>query len=113
MFSKLRSSIAGVYAWRVGALKAVPSSAESLAKAGAERQRMTDAADLAFRQAFALCPYSPEAVCRYADFLAAQGRKEDAISVLETGLRQAGSRGRGFSGEISKALAELKPQKEP
>ena len=89
MFSKLRSTIAGVYAWRVGALKVVPTPGEYVAPPGAERQRMSKAADLAFRQAFALCPYSPEIVFRYAGFLAAQGRKEDAISVLETGLRCA------------------------
>ncbi len=51
MFSKLRSSIAGVYAWR----------AQHFTNAG-EKDRMNDAADFAFRQAWALCPCSPEAV---------------------------------------------------
>jgi beta-lactamase regulating signal transducer with metallopeptidase domain len=113
MFSKLRDSIAGVYAWRVGALKVVPTSAENLAQPGAERQRMSSAADLAFRQAIALCPYSPEAVCRYADFLVAQGRKEDAISVLETGLRHAASHGGNGSVDMALIVAGLKAQKAP
>jgi len=110
MFSKLRSTIAGVYAWRVGALKAVPTTGEYVAPPCAEHQRMSKAADLAFRQAFALCPSSPEAVLRYADFLVAQGRKQDAISVLETALRCAGPVERD---QIAKALAALKVQKAP
>ena len=108
MFSKLRSSIAGVYAWRVGALKVVPTPGENLAQSPTERQRMSDEAEFAFRQAFGLCPYSLETTMRYANFLVAQGRKEDAILVLETGLRQAGLHGHGFSDEFSKALAALK-----
>ena len=40
MFSKLRSSIAGLYAWRA-----------QHAKDAAEKKRMNDAADFAFRQA--------------------------------------------------------------
>jgi beta-lactamase regulating signal transducer with metallopeptidase domain len=110
MFSKLRSTIAGVYAWRVGALKAVPTPGEYVAPPGAEGQRMSSAADLAFRQAFALCPYSPETVFRYAGFLAAQGRKEDAIALLETALRCAEPAERD---QIAKALADLKGQKAP
>lgn len=109
MFSKLRSTIAGVYAWRVGALKAVPTTGEYVAPPGAERQRMSSAADLAFRQAFALCPSSPETVFRYADFLVAQGRKENAISLLETGLGCAKPTDRD---QIAKTLAALRTQKE-
>ena len=67
----------------------------------------------AFVHAPALCPYSPEAVIRYADFLVAQDRKEDAMAVLETGLRLQGSPARGFSDDIAKALAGLKAQKAP
>jgi beta-lactamase regulating signal transducer with metallopeptidase domain len=110
IFSKLRSALAGVYAWRVGAVKNIPTPGEYLAPDGAERQRMSDAADLAFRQALALCPYVPEAVIRYADFLAAQGRKEDAIAVLETGLRHQDSPDHSLSDDIAKALAALKAQ---
>jgi len=76
MYSKLRSSIGGVYAWR--------------AKNGAsteEKTRLAKEADFVFRQAFALCPYSPEAVFRYANLLAEQGRKDDALLVAETAER--------------------------
>jgi len=113
MFSMLRCTIAGFYAWRVGALKEVPTPAEYLAPPGAERQRMAGAADLAFRQAFALCPYSPETVFRYSDFLLAQGRKKDAISMLETSSRMTGWMDPDSSGQIAKALADLQSQKSP
>jgi len=71
--SKLRSSIAGVYAWRV-----------TKSKTPAEKTRMIKEADFAFRQAFALCPYSSEAVFRYANFLVEQGRKKEALLVAQT-----------------------------
>src|SRR5207237_128771 len=71
-FSKLRSSIGGVYAWRI-----------STANSDAERQRMTSAADLAFRQALALCPYSPEAVFRYINLLLPK-RLDDAVIIART-----------------------------
>jgi hypothetical protein len=130
MFSKLRCAIAGVYAWRVTAIKAAPADGYKVTTAEVYESNaagdwigppyttqyipfqfqpsLIAAADLAFRQAFALCPSSSEAICRYADFLVAQGRKADALAVLETGLRHAGS-----SGDISKALAGLKAQKAP
>jgi len=60
-FSKLRSSIAGVYAWRFRRA-ALP---EDVFKAHPEWPSLFKETDLAFRQAFALCPYSPEAVFRY------------------------------------------------
>ena len=72
-FSKLRSSIAGVYNWRI----ANPKSA-------VEQQRMLKEADFAFRQAFAFCPYSPEAVFRYAQLLINTGRYDDALLVAST-----------------------------
>jgi len=75
-FSKLRSSIAGVYAWR----------AEN-ANSTVEKQQMTQEADFAFRQAFALCPYSPEAVYRYTNLLMNQNRKAEALMVAQTGFR--------------------------
>ena len=76
MFSKLRSSIAGVYAWR-----ATEASDPS------EKKRMIQAADFGFRQAFALCPYSPEAVFRYVNLLTGEARSEDALRVAEAALR--------------------------
>ena len=72
-FSKLRSAIGGVYAWRA-----------THATESAEKKRMGSEADFAFRQALALCPYSPEAVFRYVQFLLSQNRQKDAVLVAET-----------------------------
>jgi hypothetical protein len=83
-FSKERSSIAGLYAWR----------AQHAADA-AERERMNDAADFAFRQAWALCPYSPEAVFRYVNFLLSQNRFADALVVAETAAKFPSATGTG------------------
>lgn len=73
MFSKSRSAIAGLYDWR-----------SQHANNAAEKKRMARAADFAFRQAWALCPYSPEAVYRFVNFLLSQNRFEDALYVAET-----------------------------
>ena len=73
MFSKTRSSIGGVYQWRA-----------NNPKSPAEKKRMTEEADLAFRQAFAFCPISPEAVFRYVNLLLADGRIEDAQRIAMT-----------------------------
>ena len=82
-FSKLRSSQAGVYAWRA------QRAADVL-----ERQRVTDAADFAFRQSWALCPYSPEAVFRYVNFLLGQKRMADALVVAETAAQMPVNQGK-------------------
>src|SRR5207302_2368867 len=82
-FSKWRSGIAGIYAWRVGALNGVPTPPEYLAQTGVDRERMIKEADFAFRQAFAFCPYSPEAVFRYVNFLNSQNRTTDALRIAE------------------------------
>lgn len=75
-FSKLRSSIGGLYAWR----------AQQATDAG-EKKRMNDAADFAFRQSWALCPYSLETVFRYGSFLISQNRRADALLVAETAAK--------------------------
>jgi tetratricopeptide (TPR) repeat protein len=75
-FSKLRSSIAGVYAWRM-----------SNAKNSDDQQRMMKEADFAFKQAFAYCPYSPEAVFRYVNVLLSANRIDDAIRIVQTCLK--------------------------
>jgi hypothetical protein len=95
-FSKLRSSIAGLYAERT-----------RTAKAPVERQRMNDAADFAFRQAFALCPYSPEAAFRYINLLISQGRIEDALMLAQTASDAAPS-----NGQFRNLIQELKRIKE-
>ena len=48
---------------------------------------MIKEADFAFRQAFALCPYSPEAFSRYVNFLVPQHRLDDALLVASTCLK--------------------------
>lgn len=77
-FSKLRSSIGGVYAWRVND----PNNRSPLVQ-----QRMQKEADFAFRQAFAFCPYSPEAVFRYVNLLLQFSRIDDALIVARTCLK--------------------------
>jgi hypothetical protein len=72
MFSKLRSSIAGLYAWRM-----------NQAAAAVEKASMAHEADIAYRQALALCPYSPDAVKGYSDFLKSLNRDSDAVLVTE------------------------------
>ncbi len=66
-YSKLRSAQAGVYLWRA-----------KHSQSPEETQRMEKAADLACRQAFALCPSSPEALFRYVSLLVDQKRFQDA-----------------------------------
>ena len=83
IFSKLRSSIAGLYAWRLGPL----APPEYKPKTEADKQALVTEADFAFRQAFALCPYSPEAIFRYVLFLLQSNRLDDAQLIAETGLK--------------------------
>jgi len=83
MFSKERSSIAGLYAWRA-----------QHATNAAEKKRMNDEADFAFRQSFALCPYSPEAVNRYVNLLLSESRSADALLVAETAAKMPPMKGR-------------------
>jgi tetratricopeptide (TPR) repeat protein/phage shock protein PspC (stress-responsive transcriptional regulator) len=78
-FSKLRSAIGGLYTWRVNhcttqlqTLFANPNQANFASERDrllAEQQRMIKEAEFAFRQSFAFCPYSPEAVYRYINLL--------------------------------------------
>jgi hypothetical protein len=82
MFSKERNSIAGLYAWRA-----------QHATDTAEKKRMNDAADFAFRQAWALCPYSPEAVFRYVNLLMSEQRFSDALLVAETATKMPAMKG--------------------
>jgi tetratricopeptide (TPR) repeat protein len=79
-FSKLRSSIAGMYAWRLG--RDCPP--EFAPKNNADMQALVRETDFAFKQAFAFCPYSPEAVFRYVNFLLQFNRLDDALIVAQT-----------------------------
>jgi tetratricopeptide (TPR) repeat protein len=85
-FSKLRSSIAGIYAWRLGVLSGVPTPSEYLPKNQNEQQQLMKEADFALKQAFAFCPYSPEAAFRYINFLIQFNRLDDALLVAQTCL---------------------------
>ena len=91
MLSKLRSAIAGLYAWR----------AQHAGDAG-EKERMNGAADFAFRQAWALCPYSSEAVFRYVNLLLSENRAADALQVAETAGKMPALQ--GSDGEQMRAL---------
>ena len=93
MFSKDRSAGAGMYVWR----------ARNTTDPG-EKERMNQAADFAFRQSWALCPYSPEAVFRYIEFLMARHRTADALLVTETAAKFRGT-DEGVTQEQIKALA--------
>jgi thioredoxin-like negative regulator of GroEL len=77
-FSKLRSSIGGVYAWRISD----PNNHNP-----AIQQRMIKEAEFAFKQAFAFCPYSPEAVFRYVNLLLTFQRLDDALLISSTCLK--------------------------
>ncbi len=74
-FSKLRTSIGGLYAWRA------EHSMDT-----EERNRMYDAADLAFRQGYAICPVLPEAIWHYVNLLLSRQRSDDAILIVKTSL---------------------------
>ena len=77
-FSKLRSSIGGIYAWRIGD----PNNRNPVVQ-----QRMIKEAEFAFKQAFAFCPYSPEAVFRYVNLLLGMRRFEEAYIIASTCLK--------------------------
>ena len=81
-FSKLRSSIGGIYAWRLS-----PSTPWSIGlRARPSGTALIREANFSFLQSFAFCPYSPEAVFRYAQLLLQMQRVDDAVLVAETCL---------------------------
>ncbi len=82
-FSKLRSSIGGVYAWRLN--PGIPP--EFRPKTNEEFQRLIKEANYTFMQAFAYCPYSPEAVFRYINLLLQLNRLDDAMLIVQTCLK--------------------------
>jgi len=99
MFSKLRSSLAGHYAWRM-----------QHATGATERERMAREADFASRQAWALCPDSPEAVFRYVALLMEQKRIADAVLVVEAAAQMPSMQGQ--EGRVMRDLVvQLKSQK--
>jgi hypothetical protein len=95
LFSKLRASLAGLFAWRV-----------MDGKGSAKSDLMLGAADFAFRQAWALCPRSPEAVFRYINLLATHRRFDDACLLAATGAKLDGD-----NPQLGYLTAELKKMK--
>jgi hypothetical protein len=96
MFSKERSSIGGLYAWRA-----------QHATDAAETKRMNEAADFAFRQSWALCPYSPEAVFRYVNLLEGEKRFSDALLVAETAAKMPEMKGKDGA-QVRNLVSQLK-----
>ena len=92
-FSKLRSSIAGVYNWRITHPKVTPE----------EQRRMIKEAEFAFKQAYAFCPYSPEALFRFINLLLSTGRVEDALLLAVTSKKLD-----PFNSQIDNLIFELK-----
>ncbi len=103
-FSKLRSSQAGMYAWRADP-RTCP--AEYRQKSPAAQAALIRETDFAFKQAFAFCPYSPEAVFRYINFLLSQGRFDDAILICETCKKLD-----PYNTQIEKTISDLKSFRE-
>jgi len=102
-FSKLRSSQAGMYAWRCGP-QCPPEFRE---KTAADQAALIRETDFAFKQAFAFCPYSPEAVFRYINFLLPQGRFDDSILVAETCQKLD-----PYNDQLADTISKLKTYKE-
>src|SRR5205814_7857044 len=82
-FSKLRCTIAGVYAWRLS--RQCP--AEYAPTSRAEVQKLTREMEFAFRQAWAFGPSGTDTVLRYASLLVQTGRAADARIVAQTCLK--------------------------
>jgi len=83
-FSKLRSAIGGLYAYR----------------------HMTREAEYAFQQAIKLCPHSPEANFRLAQLYVELGRFDDSIKILENYQRRD-----PLNTKIGAAIDQLKEMK--
>ena len=69
-----------MYAWRCG--QQCPPEYRQKTQAGEDA--LIRETDFAFKQSFAFCPYSPEAVFRYVQFLVPLGRVDDAMIVAQT-----------------------------
>jgi tetratricopeptide (TPR) repeat protein len=111
-FSKLRSAIAGVYYWRINFHAANPVA----------QQKMIREAEFAFKQAFAYCPFSPEALFRFSNLIVSlanmeasrgnlaknQAHMDDAIRLTQTFIRL--DPGNPSARELLKNLTQMKGQ---
>jgi hypothetical protein len=93
-FSSERSSIADLYLWRV-----------YHHHDAVEWERMIHEADFAYRQAWALCPYTPAVIPNYASLLVWEKKSDDALLVAETAAKfpyyASGNQQREIQEEIS------------
>ena len=107
-FSKLRSSQAGMYAWRLRLLSPIrrPTRNTCLTARKATRKfkQLYRECDFAFKQSFAFCPYSPEAVFRYVNFLLQFKRFDDALIVAKTCQKLD-----PYNGQISGLIDQIEP----
>ena len=94
-FSKLRSAIGGLYFYRAGS-----------AKNAGEYQRVMKEAEFAFKQSFAFCPYSPEAVFKYVNLLVNLQRVDEAEMIVRTCI-EFDEENRGMR-DLLANLAEIK-----
>jgi tetratricopeptide (TPR) repeat protein len=78
-FSKLRSSQAGMYYWRMSP----QCPPEYRQKTPAGQAALIKETEFAFKQAFTFCPYSPEAVYRYVNFLLQMAQTEAMTGHLD------------------------------
>jgi len=100
-FSKLRTSIADIYRWRINNYKLAISQESDAAKRDEMKQkqdRMTREFIFALKQAWAFCPYSPEVLSHFTQLLLSLGydefragdkatataRRDDAIQLIAT-----------------------------
>jgi hypothetical protein len=90
-FARLRFSIADIYAWRA-----------TNTTDHADQSQMYSAADLAFRQAFALCPTAIE-LSQYGELLLSQNRTNEFQLLLQTvrNIAPDGSAAAALSGLLS------------
>ncbi len=86
-FSKLRDSIAGIYAWRIGQPPSGDVMPMRYVATGTNRAVVEKEADFAFKQSWAFCPASPEAIYRYVQLLVNMRRVDDALLVAQTALK--------------------------
>jgi thioredoxin-like negative regulator of GroEL len=96
-FSKLRSSIAGLYQWRVQEAARLGRTAD---------QRVLKEAEFAFKQAYAFCPYSPEALFRYINLLLGMGRVDECLLLATTSQKLD-----PFNAQIENLIFELQKMK--
>jgi len=82
MYCYLRGQIGDVYAWRCGSREA-----QKFAGAKEDHDRMSAEAGFAFKQAFAFCPTSPEALRCLTGRLLDASRFDDALLAANTVLK--------------------------